>query len=409
MNRPKSLQFSIIFFFAVSSVVTFLMLGSYVVYDYHKELRTNLHNSLSVFADDVVRHKLYQNDPNTIKESFHLLEGYHEAPFVALFDHLSFDLSQDKPSDAQACRVVRELPDDRYLVVSSGLEAVNSKTMLFIYKLLSVFGSVLLLFILIFAFFLNRLFMPLRCLVRFCQDSSVENRNMPLCSGSTEVTDLKKAIVGLLESNQTLCKQKQDIFKEAAHEIKSPIAILKARLALFKQNKDFDKTTFIQESEDDIRTISNKLRELLFLKEIEWDMQKKKESVAMQLQCTMMQEAFKPILEKKGLTMVSNWEEDFTLSVHKEAMKKVMQAVFENIFMHTKNNTTITNYVDSKNRRLHIVNEMGDKSDETLFSSYIGSKMIERLADKLDYTYNVQEKEGMFYTTIVFGVSEKAG
>lgn len=407
MNKPRSLHFSIIFFFAVSSVVTFLMLGSYVVYDYHKELSNNLHSSLSVFADDVVRHKLYQNDPNTIKESFHLLEGYHEAPFVALFDHLSFDLSQDKPPEDQVCRVVRKLPNDRYLVVSSGLDAVNSKTRHFVYKLLSVFGTVLLLFILIFAYFLNRLFLPLRCLVRFCQDSSAEKKSMPLCSGSTEVTDLKKAIVGLMESNQALCKQKQDIFKEAAHEIKSPIAILKARLSLFKQNEDFDKAAFIQESEDDIRTISNKLRELLFLKEIEWDMQKKKESVAMQQQCAMMQEAFKPILEKKGLTMVSNWEEDFTLSVHKEAMRKVMQAVFENIFMHTKNNTTITNYVDSKNRRLYIVNEMGDKSDETLFSSYIGSKMIERLAGKLDYAYDVQEKEGMFYTTIVFGVSEK--
>ena len=100
-------------------------------------------------------------------------------------------------------------------------------------------------------------------------------------------------------------------------------------------------------------------------------------------------------------------EEDFRLSVHKEAMQKVMQAVFENIFMHTRNNSTITNYVDSKNRRLYIVNEMGDKSDETLFSSYIGSKMIARLADKLDYTYDVEERDGQFYTTIVFNSSEQ--
>jgi len=260
----------------------------------------------------------------------------------------------------------------------------------------------------IFSYFLNRLFQPLRCLVRFCKDSSADKASIPLCNGSSEVNDLKEAIIGLLESNQMLCKQKQDIFKEAAHEIKSPIAILKARLALFKQNENIDKATFVQESEDDIKTISNKLRELLFLKEIEWDMQKQKESISMQKQCSMMQQAFKPILEKKGLTMVSNWEEDFKLSVHKEAMQKVMQAVFENIFMHTKNNSTITNYVDTKHRRLHIVNEMGDKSDETLFSSYIGSKMIERLADKLDYTYEVEEKEGQFYTTIVFNSSEKS-
>lgn len=384
------------------------MLGSYVVYDYRNELRSNLHNSLTVFADDVVRHELYLNDPTRIKESFHLLEGYHDAPFVALFDHLDFSIYGDESAIEPGFNVVRVLPDERFLVVSSGLDAVNSKTMLFASRLLMVFGTVLLLFILIFVYFLNRLFKPLRCLVRFCQASSSEKGSLPLCSGSTEVIDLKKAIVGLLESNQTLCKQKQDIFKEAAHEIKSPIAILKARLALFKQNREFDKATFVRESEDDIRTISNKLRELLFLKEIEWEMQKKKEPVAMQGQCALMQEAFRPILEKKGLTMVSNWEEDFTLSVHKEAMQKVMQAVFENIFMHTKNNSIITNYVDAKNRRLHIVNEMGDESDETLFSSYIGSKMIERLADKLDYSYEVKEEQGLFYTTIVFGVSQKS-
>ncbi len=383
------------------------MLGSYVVYDYHKELSTNLKNTMHVMAEDVIRHELYKSDPATIKSSFHLLEAYHESPFVALFDNLRFSIYDEKPAQLEVCSVVKKLPDERFLVVQSGRDAVKSKLLEFILKLVLVFGTVLLLFIVIFTYFLNRLFLPLRCLVRFCQDSSSEKESMPLCSGSAEVDNLKKAIIGLLESNQTLCKQKQDIFKEAAHEIKSPIAILKARLALFKQNNNIDKMTFIQESEEDIKTISNKLRELLFLKEIEWDMQKRKESISMQEQCAMMQEAFKPILEKKGLSMVSNWEEDFCLSVHKEAMQKVMQAVFENIFMHTKNNSTITNYVDSKNRRLHIVNEIGDKSDETLFSSYIGSKMIARLADKLDYTYGVEERNGQFFTTIVFNSSEQ--
>ncbi len=407
MKKPKSLQLSIILFFAVSTIVTFLMLGTYVAYGYHKELTTNLENSLAVMAEDVVRHELYKNDPETIKSNFHFLEEYHEAPFINLFDRLSFAIYDEKPAVENNCSVIKKLPDNRYLVVSSGREAVKSKLWTFISKLLLVFGTVFLLFIMIFSYFLNRFFLPLRCLVHFCKDSSDSKADTPLCNGSSEVNDLKEAIIGLLESNHTLCKQKQDIFKEAAHEIKSPIAILKARLALFKQNENIDKATFIEESENDIKTISNKLRELIFLKEIEWDMQKQKESISMQQQCSMMQEAFKPILEKKGLSMVSNWEEDFMLSVHKEAMQKVMQAVFENIFMHTKNNSTITNYVDTEHRRLYIVNEMGGKSDETLFSSYIGSKMIARLADKLDYSYDVEEKEGLFYTTIVFNSSEE--
>jgi len=404
LSKPKSLQFTIVSFFAVSTIITFVLLGTYVVYDYYKELSTNLQGSLTIMAEDVVRHKLYTSDPEVIKSSFHFLEEYHETSFVTLFDHLAFTIYDERPDSQKAYSVIKVLPDGRYLEVSSGAAVIKSKMLGFVIKLILVFGTVLLLFVLIFTYFLNRLFQPLRCLVRFCRDSTSDSRSMPLCSGSSEVENLKKAIIDLLHANQTLCQQKQDIFKEAAHEIKSPIAILKARLALFKQNEKIEKSTFIAESEADIKTISNKLRELLFLKEIEWDMQKQKESISMQEQCSMMQQAFQPILEKKGLSMVSNWEDDFTLLVHKEAMQKVMQAVFENIFMHTKNNSVITNYVDPAERRLHIVNEMGSKSDETLFSSYIGSKMIERLADKLDYSYEVKESEGKFYTTIVFNV-----
>jgi signal transduction histidine kinase len=382
------------------------MLGSYVVYDYRKELLSNLQNSLNVLAEDVVSHGLYNEDPATVKASFHFLESYHEAPFITLFDELTFAYHENKPSQIDGAGVVKALPDGRFLSVRSTQDAVDAKSMALSAKLVLVFGSVLLLFILIFAAYLSRLLQPLRCLVRFCRNSTAKTSNLPHCSGSAEVGELKKAITDLLESNHTLCKQKQDIFKEAAHEIKAPIAILKARLALFKQNSSFDKASFISESEEDIATISNKLKELLFLKAVEWDMRKQKERVAMQAQCGMMQKAFRPILEKKGLSMVSNWEEDFSLYIHKEAMQKVMQAIFENIFMHTKNNSTITNHIDSKKRQLHIVNEMGDKSDETLFSSFIGSKMIARLSEKLGYTYDVREKDGLFYTTITFAAPE---
>ena len=107
MNKPRSLQFSIITFFAVSTIITFLTLGAYVIYDYHKELSTNLENSLTIMAEDVVRHKLYNSEPEVIKNSFHFLEEYHESPFVALFDHLTFAVYDEKPVDSEVCSVIR--------------------------------------------------------------------------------------------------------------------------------------------------------------------------------------------------------------------------------------------------------------------------------------------------------------
>ena len=162
------------------------------------------------------------------------------------------------------------------------------------------------------------------------------------------------------------------------------------------------KDEFVKDTMLDISTISNKLRELIFLKAIEQDIQKAKESVPMQNQCSMMQQLFRPILEKKELKMISNLDEDFDLYIHKEAIGRVMQAIFENIFMHTKNGTTIQTYVDSKTHTLSIVNEMGEESNEILFSSHIGSKIIERLTDKLEYKYITYEKDNFFHTEITF-------
>jgi len=407
LNKPKSLQSTIILFFVGSTVLTFLLLGTYSVYDYHKELDNSLQQALHVVAEDLMHHDASSKKVDVLDVSEHFLQEYKKAPFITLFNDLNVVIAQSNMTDENRCSVVKQLPNSDYLIVSSSRKTIDEKLITFIVKMLSVFGTALLLLILVFNYLLHRLFLPLRCLVDFCKDSSTAHQTLPSCGGSSEVYDLKEAIVGLVDANDSLCQQKQDIFKEAAHEIKSPIAILKARLALFKQDENIKKELFIKDSEADIKTISNKLRELLFLKEIEWDMQKQRETISMQDQCLMMQQAFRPILEKKGLSMISNWEEDFRVSIHKEAIQKVMQAIFENIFMHTKNNSTITNHVDSKVRRLHIVNEVGSKSDETLFSSYIGSKMIARLADKLDYSYEVEEREGKYYTTIVFNTSQR--
>lgn len=406
MRKPKSLQRTVLLSFVLSTFLSFSILGFYVSYDYKKSLEVRIQSALGVIAEDVIEHQLLQDNGDDIKMLLARHESYHETYYNNLFERINFSIVGALLLKEQRCTVYKAIDDQRYLRVTTSCKKIDTLLFDYIQKLVLVFMSVVLVVIGIFSIFLNKLFEPLRCLVGFCKESSSEHASIPLCTGSSEVEELRRAIIALLETNHNLCQQKQDIFKEAAHEIKSPIAILKARLALFKQDDHGDKEAFVKESEHDIKTISDKLRELLFLKEIEYEMQKQKESISMQSQCMMMQSTFKPILEKKSLKMVSNWDEDFRLFVHKEAMAKVMQAIFENIFMHTKNHSTITNHVDASRQRLHIINEIGDGSDEKLFSSHIGSKMIARLADKLEYTYKVEAKEGYFYTTITFHTPE---
>ena len=124
------------------------------------------------------------------------------------------------------------------------------------------------------------------------------------------------------------------------------------------------------------------------------------EDVNMEENCKLMQEAFGPILQKKQVQVDSQWEESFVIHTYKDAMQKVLQAVFENIFIHTKENSTI--YVRAKPNEIAIKNEIGSKKDIPLFSSYIGVKMIERLSGKLAYEYKTSSDEKYFYTTLVF-------
>ena len=395
MNKQRTLPFYILAYFVITSLITFMLLGTYIAYNYYLELRQNLGSSLQVMAEDVIQHKLYYQSPQELYRTFHLIENYHQAAYVQMFEHLSFQYADNPPMQIDGITIAKQLPDGRYLLVSSSLKTVEEKTFSLVLKLLFVFGTVLLLFILIFSLFLNHLFLPLRCLVRFCRDGSADHVNIQQCHGTAEISSLKEAIIELLDA-------KQSLFKEAAHELKSPLAILKARLSLFKQDPDYEKTVFINESLEDIAAITTKLKELLFLKEMEMNMRQTKERLDMQEQCYILQQAFLPILQKKGLTLEANWDENFSLYSHKDAVMRMMQALFENIFLHTKNGSTIRVSVNARHKCLKITNEIADKSDETLFSSYIGSSIIQRLCTQLGYRYETVEGAGHYTTLISF-------
>lgn len=352
-------------------------------------------------ADDIVHHQLYESSQDELKKVFSLGESYHKSDYLESIRNVEFYYDDKVLDEEEFLSIVTKLPDGRSLSIVSSYEYINETIASLLGELMVVIAIALGVIMSILYLLLDKLFNPLKCLVDYCHNSTSQAIVLNRCESSYEINALKDAILELQQRNNLLCQEKQNIFKEAAHEIKTPLAILKARVSLFKAS-DMSKEEFIDETMLDISTISNKLRELIFLKAIEQDIQKAKESVPMQNQCSMMQQLFRPILEKKELKMVSNLEEDFNLYIHKEAMGRVMQAIFENIFMHTKNGTTIQTFVDPKTHRLSIVNEAAKDSNEILFSSHIGTKIIERLSDKLEYEYTTYEKDNLFYTEITF-------
>jgi len=274
-------------------------------------------------------------------------------------------------------------------------------------QLILFLSFVMLVFMVISYSFITKKFSALHCLIDFASSHANKKDHIPECDGSYEVKHLRDAMLELIDTNEYLCEQKQELFKEAAHELKSPLGVLKARLSLYEKQDSSSKILFIKESKEDIAIITSKLKELLFLKSIEWDMQQQKVLLNMEENCKVMQEIFAPILMKKNVDVDSVWQEGFVIYTYKEAMLKVIQAIFENIFIHTKADSTIV--VRAKPNEIHIKNEIDFTGEGALFSSHIGIKMIQRLASKLSYEYSTTEDEKFFYTTLRLHNQDKEG
>lgn len=396
--KSKSMQSNIITFFFLSALLAMGLTLAYVSFSYHQQLKQNIKGVLQIMLSDV-RHQHLEENLHFEEVAFFSAEA-KKSSFGHLFDDLRMEVREELPlEDSSRVGHYEKISEHEYLYLSCSHALMDKEVLLFTVKTLAVFLLIFIALVGVFVFYVKRQFRWLYCLIDFCNAYKKESNGVLRCNGTYESQTLHQAIFSLIHVKENLCHQKEALFKEAAHELKSPIAVLKARLSLFEQDEDMDKQEFVFQSQEDIARIISKLKELLFLKSIEWDMQLGLEDVNMEDNCKMMQEAFGPILMKKSVQVESSWEESFVIHTHRDAMQKVLQAVFENIFMHTKSNSTI--YVTAKPNEIFIKNEIGGKND-TLFSSYIGTKMIERLSEKLAYEYKTSSDEKYFYTRLIF-------
>ena len=293
-----SIKTVILFYISISAFILIFSLGVFVIFNHTKSLERDLMNKMTIMSEDIAAHRLYAKSSKELKTFFILKSNNHKESFHRYINNISFRYVESMEKKIEPLSVIKLLPNKNYIIVTSSStyidKEVNKLLVQLVLVLLLIFGMIMLGLNLL----LTKLLSPLKCLVNYCNNSPLKSGVINKCEGSYEVNTLKQAILKLQGTNQKLCQEKQDIFKEAAHEMKSPIAILKARLALFS-NDSISKQEFVKDTAGDISSISNKVRELIFLKAIEWDIKQAKESVQIQSQCSLMQQLFRPILEKK--------------------------------------------------------------------------------------------------------------
>ena len=390
--------------FSLSTVVISMVVMLYLTHHYFQErIKNDLEGHLKAISEYIIHEKPDAVNSEKLKQELLSNKVLFFMSDDNVLESLNIEWStQHRGVNPDNVFIETKISDKKWLMLYLPKELLDpsKKT---IKALALILFLILLLSALIIVWRIHLFFEPMKCLIQLCNDVSNKSNSITVCNPQNkELFELKEAITSLMDMNRNLCENKVDIFKEVAHELKSPLAIMQARLTLLQDDTEYDLEKYIAETDVDITLVSSKLKELLFLKEIEWDMQQEyAEEVSMKEQCELMRHRFNRMLEVKQTHVKTNWEESFTIKAHVKVLQKVMQAIYENVFMHAKPQSTIYVKAFPEIKKIVIVNEI-DKSEKKYLSSHIGFKIISRLSAKLGCEFFTDETDEYFITTIKF-------
>ncbi len=398
-----TIRFKILLFFVVFFLVTSVTIGWIFVRSYDHSLQNDLKSKLTILGEEVIDHRYYRMETEAIRRFLHLDQQKHLGVLVENLSNVEIHITEAPhvPQDKNLIYSTREIPEGGYLTLVSDTDKIVQKRQNLIWSLLTVLGGVLVLGSLVFMYYLYRLFSPMECLVDFCRRFPHDRSQLPACSGSSEISQLKDAVMELLDANGKLVEQERDIFKAAAHEIKTPLAVLKARLSLFNSG-EYEREEFVGEANKDIDRITVHLKELLFLKSIERILMGNEETMDIYTELEGLTQDFRPLLEKKSLQVFYGNKFTFKVIINRQALRKLLKAIGENIISYAEQGSVIFININPTKRTISFINKIGSEEDREMFSSQIGFKIIDHLSEKLGFTFATSVEEEKFTTTLIF-------
>lgn len=392
--------------FIIGMITVTLLLLFFIFIPFYSRFESNeATNHLARFANSVTYNEsdTYFNRKK-IKEGLEYEHNCAQKSEKVLLDVTKIEfLSQEPEEIKNRINYIKKFSDSLWLRLTVPQSYIDEKRQDLLKTLIVLFFLVLIPLIMIVLLSMSRLFKPLRSLTRLCYDLQEHRPPTKIYKASYEIEELYDAIVSMYNKNQTLHKNNIDLIKEAAHELKAPIAIMQARVTLFEMDDNYNKKRFVEENYNDIALINNKLKELLLLKEIEWDVeQEPSTNVSVKDACEMIQVKFLPMLELRKLSIISTWEETFYVYTHHRAIEKVLVSIFENVFLHTKEGSSVYVRANINQKSLTIASQTRESENELHFSSHIGKKIITRFSKILHYRVQTKSSQGFYITKIIF-------
>lgn len=398
-RQSGSLKIQIAFLFSLLMAIAFSMNWGVATETMHGEkiedLKKVLHHILIESVDEYIAEPLdMQSDLSFLYLIPHNKMVLHDSEA----SHLRFMISKNPLADRQhVISASVQLPSGLYLNALSDDLKVRSSADKYAQKLL-VRYLYSLLAILIVSFFLLHYYMkPLGVLAHKTREwKNGDPFEFSLERPTTEIAEVSYAFSALIRRIEGYRAKEKELFKEAAHELKTPLALMRSRLDVYENSEGYDKPKFITDLGSDIERLTAELKNVLFLESSDFE-----DPVPVNMNHALRAIIHKvDILAQRKQLQIHLPTQNFTVNAPEKVLNKVLVALIENAMTYAAEGSMIDIEIDSVGRTLSLLNEVGE--DKYLFSSKIGQKILKRISEELQFSYEILHNEKRYRITLIF-------
>ncbi|MDP3464688.1 MAG: HAMP domain-containing sensor histidine kinase [Sulfuricurvum sp.] len=262
-------------------------------------------------------------------------------------------------------------------------------------KLLIRYLFSLLAVLIISLFLLDYYMKPLSILAQKTRDWK-SGDEFALDNSGREIEEVAAAFNTLIRRLEGFRSKEAELFKEAAHELKTPLALMRSRLDVYENLPTYKKEKFVIDLGRDIERLTDELKNVLFLESSDFE-----DPVSLNINTAVRNIVHKvDILAKRKKLFIKLPEESFFVTTPEKLLHKVLMALIENAMTYATDNSQIDIETDPLLRTIAIANEIGN--EKYLFSSKIGHKMLLRLSEELNFSYEITQHPSRYAITLKF-------
>jgi len=392
-----SLKIKIVFLFSLLIAIAFSLNWMVATQTIHGEKIDDLEKTL--------QHLLYESNDEYIS---HPLTLKSDLTFLYAIPHNQMIISNSEAShlrflvskipylrEKNEISVYVKLQDSLYLNAISDDSKLQLSVNKYSQKLLIRYLFSLLAVLIISLFLLDYYMKPLGILAQKTRDWKTGDK-FSLDNSDREIQEVVTAFNTLIRRLEAFRTKEGELFKEAAHELKTPLALMRSRLDAYENSKGYDKNKFVVDLGHDIERLTAELKNVLFLESSDYE-----DPVSLSMNTTLRNIVQKvDILAKRRKLILQLPAQNFTLTAPEKLLTKVLTALIENAMTYATENSQIDIEINQNERSITIANNAGD--EKYLFSSKIGHKMLQRLSEELNYTYEITQYASRYTITLQF-------